>query len=100
VTDPEASSVADLVEMLSAGDCTASQLVAGREAVRAVQVAMAGLSDDYRQAIRLRYLEGKSLAETAELMDRTPGAVRGLLDRAKDKMREALGRASLYLSTK
>jgi RNA polymerase sigma-70 factor, ECF subfamily len=99
-TDPEASSVADLVEVLFADGRTASQSVAGHEAVRAVQVAIAGLSDDYRQAIRLRYLEGKSLAETAEVMDRTPGAVRGLLDRAKGKMREALGRASLYFSTK
>ena len=100
VIDPEASSVADLVEMLSAGGPTASQSVAGHEAVRAVQVAIAGLSDDYQQAIRLRYLKGKSLAETAKVMDRTPDAVRGLLDRAKNRLREALGRASLYLSKK
>jgi RNA polymerase sigma-70 factor (ECF subfamily) len=97
---PEDSSAAELVEMLSAGEGTASRLMARHEAVGAVQVAIAGLPDDYQQAVRLRYLEGKSLAETAEAMGRTPGAIRGLLDRAKDKMREALGRASLYLSTK
>jgi RNA polymerase sigma-70 factor (ECF subfamily) len=99
-SEPEMSSVIDLVDMLSAREGTASRRIAGREAIQAVQVAIAGLTDDYRTAIRLRYLEGKSLAETAELMARTPAAVRGLLDRAKEKMREALGRASLYLSTR
>jgi len=98
--DPQAGSVADLVEMLSARGRTPCQSIARREAVGAVQVAMAGLPDDYQQAIRLRYFEGKSLAETAAAMDRTPGAVRGLLDRAKEKMLAALGRASLYLSQK
>ena len=86
--------------MLSDGRRTPGRSIARREAVRAVQVVIAGLPDDYQQAIRLRYFEGKSLAETAAAMDRSPGAVRGLIDRAKEKMRAALGRASLYLSTK
>ena len=98
--DGRASSVADLVEMLSDRGRTASRSIARREAVGAIQVAIAGLPEDYQQAIRLRYIEGKSLAETAAAMDRTPGAVRGLLDRAKAKMVAALGRASLYLSRK
>ena len=99
-TDPRASSVADLAEMLSAGGRTPARSIARREAVRAVQLVIAGLPDDYQQAIRLRYFEGKSLTETAAAMDPSPGAVRGLIDRAKEKMRAALGRASLYLSTK
>ncbi len=97
---PQTGAVPGLDEMLSARDRTPSQSIARREAVGAVQVAIAGLPDDYQQAIRLRYFEGKSLAETAAGMDRTPGAVRGLLDRAKEKMLAALGRASLYLSQK
>jgi RNA polymerase sigma-70 factor (ECF subfamily) len=98
--DEQASSMADLVEMLSAGSHTPSRSVARREAVQAVQVAMAGLPEDYRRAVRLRYLEGKGLGEVAGTMRRSPGAIRGLLDRAKQRMRAALGRSSLYLSRK
>ena len=100
LTDEQGSSVADLVEVLSAGSDTPSRSVARREGIRAVQVAMAGLPDDYRQAVRLRYLEGKSISEVAGEMHRSPGAVRGLIGRAKEKMRAALGRSSLYLSRK
>ena len=38
--------------------------------------------------------------ETAGIMKRTTGAVRGLLDRAKKELRNALERASKYLSSK
>ena len=77
---------------------TPSQCVARREAVCAMQVALASLSDDHRQAIRLRYLDGRSIEETACIMDRSEDAVRGLCHRAKKKLRAALGRASQYLS--
>jgi RNA polymerase sigma-70 factor (ECF subfamily) len=96
--DPQASSVGDLFEILSAESHTPSRSVARREWVQAVQVAMAGLPEDYREAIRLRYLEGKSLSQVADAMQRSPGAIRGLIGRAREKMRAALGRSSLYLS--
>lgn len=98
--DPDASSLIDFVEMLSAGSSTPSRYLARREAIQAVQVAIAGLPEDYRQAVQLHFLDGKSLEEVAVALDRTPGAVRGLLDRAKKKMRAALDRSSLYLSKK
>jgi RNA polymerase sigma-70 factor (ECF subfamily) len=98
--DPNTSSMAELVEMLSARDRSPSRSFVRREAVRAVQVAIAGLPEDYQEAIRLHYFEGKSLEETAAMMDRTTGAIRGLLDRSKDKLLDALGRASQYLSQK
>jgi RNA polymerase sigma-70 factor (ECF subfamily) len=92
--------VVELVDLLSAREHSPSRSIARREAVRAVQVALAGLPEDYQRALRLRYFEGKSLEETARIMMRTTGAVRGLLDRAKEKLLAALGRASLYLSQK
>lgn len=98
--DEHGSSVADLAEILSAGSHTPSRSIARREGIQAVQVAMAALPQHYRQAIRLRYLEGRSLNQVAEAMQRSPGAVRGLIDRAKEKMRAALGRSSLYLNGK
>ena len=98
--DSQASCVADLVEMLSAGRHTPSQSIARREAVQAVQVAIAGLPGDQRDAIRLRFLGGKSLQETADAMGRSPDAVRGLIHRAKQELRDALGRSSYWLSKK
>ncbi len=64
--------------------------------MRAVQNTIAQLPEDYRHAVQLRLLEGRSLEEVAEAMDRTPRAVQGLIDRAKKKMRADLGRLSLY----
>jgi RNA polymerase sigma-70 factor (ECF subfamily) len=93
-------SVADLAEMLSAGRSTPSQALAREEAVRAAQVAIAGLPEDYREAVRLRFLEGHSVEKVAAQMRRSPGAVRGLVDRAKRVMRETLGRASRYFSSR
>ena len=93
-------SMADLVEMLSGGGRSPSQSAARREAVAAMQAGIAALPDDQRQAVRLHHLSGKTLEETATMMDRTPGAVRGLLRRANEALREALVRATLWLSTK
>jgi RNA polymerase sigma-70 factor (ECF subfamily) len=94
----DASSMADLAEMLSANCDTPSGACARHEAVQAIQVGIAGLPDDQRAAIRLHVLEGRSLAETAAVINRTPGAVRALVHRAKQQLREGLGHASQWLS--
>ncbi len=96
--DRGTSSVVSLIEMLSADGRTASQSVARGEAIQAIQVAIASLPDDYREAIHLKYMEGRSLEEVATQMNRSPGAVRGLIDRAKQKMRAAMGRSSRWFS--
>lgn len=93
---PTDSSWTDLVEMLSAGSHTPSRSAVGHEAVAAVQEALDALPEDYRQAVELRLFSGKSLMETATIMHCSPRAVQGLVDRAKKKMRAALGRLSLY----
>ena len=85
--------VAELVNLLSGGSHTPSRSVAGHEAV---QNAIGELPEEYRQAVQLRLLEGKSLDETAQLMNRGPRVVQGLSDRAKKKMRAALGHLSMY----
>ena len=96
VATTDTHSVADLMDMLSGGGHTPSRSVAGHEAVQAVQNAIGELPEEYQQAVQLRLLEGRSLEETAQVMNRGPRAVQGLIDRAKKKMRAALGRLSMY----
>ncbi len=90
----------DLIDVVTGNEHTPSKSLGRREAIQAIQIAIAGLNEEYRRAVQLRYFEGRSLEETANLMGRTTGAVRGLLDRSKKKIRAAMGRASLYLSKK
>ena len=97
----ETSSAAlELVDLLTADVSSPSRIVARREASQALAIAMAELPDDYRQVIQLRYLDGRSLDETAAAMDRTNSAVRALIDRAKKRLRDRLVDLSVYLSSR
>jgi len=48
------------------------------------------LTDDQREGVRLRYLEGQSLAEIAERMQRSEEAVAGLIKRGLKTLRKHL----------
>jgi RNA polymerase sigma-70 factor (ECF subfamily) len=98
--DAQTSSLLDLVELLSDHKDTPATAAAREESIRAVQVAIAGLPHPQRQAIELRYLQGRSVADTAMKMDRTPGAINALLNRAKQKLRQSLGRSSFWFAKK
>lgn len=100
VKDGQTSSIKDLVEMLSANGRSPSRSFARREAIQAVQIGLASLPDDQREAIRLRFLSGKSLEEVAAAMGCTKGAVRGLIYRGKQELHDAMGRSSQWLSKK
>lgn len=58
--------------------------LAAREVAQAVSVAMDELSDDLRQAIMLREVEGLSYEEIAEVMDCPIGTVRSRIFRARE----------------
>jgi RNA polymerase sigma-70 factor (ECF subfamily) len=98
--DSPTGSLDELIDRLPGHEATASRLVARREALLALQVGMAGLPEDQREAIRLHILEGKSLDETAAAMGRTSSAVRNLIHRGKHNLAQAMGRASLWLSAR
>lgn len=74
-----------------------SKVAMNHELEAAFKVALANLSDDYREVIRLRYLESKSIEEVADQMQRSPDAIRGLIHRARQKMREEVVRLSNYI---
>ena len=93
-------SVQQLIELVEQGGPSPSQNLARNEAIEAMQFAIGLLPEDQRDAILLRYIDGKSLAETAALMDKTEAAVRGLLQRAKVAIRQTLGESVRWFSKK
>ncbi len=62
----------------------------GEDAIHLAR-ALASLPEDQREAVRLRHLEGWSLAEISEHFERTPTATAGLIKRGMQKLREKLG---------
>jgi RNA polymerase sigma-70 factor (ECF subfamily) len=98
--DAHSSSLVELVEMLADGDPTPGRAAMRVEAIHAVQLAIAGLPEEQRKAIMLHYLGGDTVVETAVQLGCTPGAVRALIGRARQKLRHALRRSSLWLSNK
>ena len=62
--------------------CTPSREAIAREQLGRVEQAFESLPDDYRRVITLSRIVGLSHAEIAEVLGRTPGAVKTLLNRA------------------
>ncbi|NQV35697.1 MAG: sigma-70 family RNA polymerase sigma factor [Phycisphaeraceae bacterium] len=100
VKDCQTSSIKNLVDMLSANGRSPSRSFARHEAMQAVQIGLASLPEDQREAIRLRFISGKSLEEVAAMMGCTKAAVRGLIYRGKRELHDAMGRSSRWLSKK
>jgi RNA polymerase sigma-70 factor (ECF subfamily) len=94
------SRILSLWDWIAADDTSPASAAVRREALQALQVALAALPEDQRAAIQLQQLEGKSVDETAAALGRTPGAIRGLVHRGKLELVAALGRASQWLKSK
>jgi len=97
---PPYDSCDDLIDMLAGPGRTPSRSVARHEAANAVQMGLASLKPDYRQAITLRYVQGLPVAEVATVMNRTPRAVHNLCRRGLRELHGVLGRSSDYLTRK
>jgi RNA polymerase sigma-70 factor (ECF subfamily) len=67
------------------------EVVAVRQALDEVAVALDALTDEQREAIALRFFAGLSAREAAEVMGKQEGTVRGLQFRAIAAMRRTLG---------
>jgi RNA polymerase sigma-70 factor (ECF subfamily) len=65
-------------------------VLASREIARTVNAAIEELSDDLRQAITLRELEGLSYEEIASVMNCPIGTVRSRIFRAREAIAERL----------
>jgi RNA polymerase sigma-70 factor, ECF subfamily len=62
-----------------------------QEEIDRVAQALTELTDDQREVIELRFFAGLSVSETAEVMGRQDGTVRGLQFRALGALRRSLG---------
>ena len=98
-TTPDASaSFLNLLNQLSAHGRSPGSSAAAHEAVDALQVALASLPDDQRQAVWLHHIGNLTLEEVVEKMKRTEPAIRGLLHRGKKALRQSLGKSSAWFS--
>lgn len=73
------------------GDAGPDEIAVVRQELDAVGAALAGLTDEQREAIELRFFAGLSARETAEAMGKQEGTVRGLQFRAIAALRRQLG---------
>jgi RNA polymerase sigma-70 factor (ECF subfamily) len=74
-----------------APDSDPAGLVVLADELRAVRAAIAEMPDDRRHVILLRFVDDLSTAEIAEVLDRSPGAVRVLLHRSLRDLAARLG---------
>ncbi len=98
VIDSRVSSYVDLFSRVQANTRTPSREVSAKEACRAVNIALAALPENRRQAIYLCYIEGLSRRETAARMDKSEAAVNSLIHAGLGQLRELIGDAAAFLS--
>jgi RNA polymerase sigma-70 factor (ECF subfamily) len=92
------SSMDDLVDLLHVTSRTPSRSAADHEVAAAVQLAMRDLKPEYREALRLRFLEGLSVPDAAAQMGGTDYAIKKLCSGGLQRLREALGDATRFAS--
>ncbi len=92
------TSCLDLFGRISCGQRTPSSEEGAREVQHAVHIALGALPANYRQAITLFHLQGRSRAEVAHAMKTSASAVNGLLYRALGRLRELIGPSARFFS--
>ena len=75
---------------------TGPQSTTGSERVDTVRTVMDTLPPHYHQALTLRYVDRHSHPEAAAIMDISPNSFRGILQRAKSQLKQALYRRGIH----
>ena len=88
-SDDDGDETSRVENELSDGE-TPEALLASKEIAATVNAAIEALSDDLRQAITLREIEGLSYEEIAEVMNCPIGTVRSRIFRAREAIAERL----------
>ena len=84
------SAAANWFAQMPGSTTSPSRRVMREEAALAMLDALAQLPENQAEAVRLRYMEGLSLAEICERMGKTEMAAAGLLKRGLRKLREIM----------
>ena len=63
---------------------------AGREALEALDRALGQLKEDHREILLLRFADGLSYEEIAEVLDLSTGTVKSRISRARSQLRRAM----------
>jgi RNA polymerase sigma-70 factor (ECF subfamily) len=92
------TSYADLLGQLTAPEGTPSRLARRDEAAAALLSSLARLSDDQRDVIRLRFLEGKPVAEVAATLGKSEASIHALCRRGIRSLRESLVSITRFLT--
>jgi RNA polymerase sigma-70 factor (ECF subfamily) len=85
----------DLIALLAASLTSPTQAVVRDERQRRLQVAMASFTDEQREVLRLRYVEGLATKDVAQRLNKSDVATRVLLTRLVQKLQELLGPGEL-----
>ncbi|MBN2446265.1 MAG: sigma-70 family RNA polymerase sigma factor [Phycisphaerae bacterium] len=94
IATDRSTSLLGLARLLDSKGKSPSGVVSQREAVQAMQVALAALPEPCRQAVWMRHIDGKAACEVAAAMGRTERAVHQLCYRALKLLREQMGNPS------
>lgn len=94
----QGSSWAAMVERIAGEGSTPSIKTQRHDNARRLRSALAALPDEYRQVVERYYLQDQSLDEIAKAMGATKGSVRAMCYRARKRLRELMGRSSMYFS--
>lgn len=78
----------DLMARVMAGSSTPSQVVRKDEALGALSACVATLPDHYREVVKMRFLEGRPVADVAETLDRSIGSIHMICHRALKQLRD------------
>lgn len=78
------------INLLVASMTSPSQAFSRDQKEFRLQQAVAGLAEDQREALRLRYVDGWPTKEIAEHLGKTDGAIRVLLTRTLSRLQELL----------
>jgi RNA polymerase sigma-70 factor, ECF subfamily len=81
----------DAIGEHSADEALTDDIVATRQEIDAVRIALAALTDEQRDTIALRFFAGLSAREAADAMGKQEGTIRGLQFRAIAALRRELG---------
>ena len=88
----------DLVHRLASPDGTPSRQMAKHEAAAAVMSCLARLTDDQRRVVKMRFLEGRPVAEVAAALGKSEPAVHMLCHRGLKQLRKLMVSISRYLT--